>query len=267
VRAVGPWPGLPLAYPPAHSYRHRRLSYLAFFTGFRLLLGNAFYLDSYFDMFFVSTSAFLAAWVVLTTWRLVRLYGPERFLGTSSSPTSPNIGSMGLAAYVLLFMLVALPPIGGAIYRSAELSLTLKLMWTFAAVLVSLVVRSLIISVQSLFTRPQIARRSPDLFRPKWVWPFGSVLDKTRQLNPAESIAGKITSLLRTRLKPYGGRGYFEHDEEGRVVTIQPGHVMALALLAQTLSAYLLIGWADFRRLKNGEPPLVPRRRRGRRAY
>lgn len=232
--------------------------YLAFFTGFRLLLGNAFYLDSYFDMFFVSTSAFLAAWVVVTTWRLVRLYGPERFLSTSFSATSPNIGSMGLAAYALLFMSVALPPIGGAIYKSAELSLTWKLVWTFVAVLVSLVVRGLVISVQSLFTRPQVASRSPDLFRPKWVWLFGGVLDKTRRLNPAESFAGKITSFLGTRLKPYGGRGYVEHDGEGRVVSIQPGHVMALTLLALTLGAYLLIGWADFRRLKNGEPPLVP---------
>jgi hypothetical protein len=232
--------------------------YVAFFTGFRFLFGNAFYLDSSFDMFFVSTSAFLAAWVVVTTWRLVRLYGPERFLDTSSPPTSPNIGSTGLAAYALLFMLVALPPVGGAVYKSAELPLTLELLWTFAAVLVSLVVRGLIISVQSLFTRPQIASRSPDLFRPKWVWLFGRVLDKTRRLNPAESFAGKVTSFLHKRLKPYEGRGYVKHDEKGRVVSIQPGHVMALALLALTLSAYLLIGWADFRRLKNGEPPLVP---------
>ena len=235
--------------------------YLAFFAGFRLLLGNAFYLDSSFDMFFVSTSAFLAAWVVVTTWRLVRLYGPERFPGTSSSPTSSNIGSMGLTAYALLFMLVALPPIGGAIYKSAELSLTSKLIWIFAAFVMSLIVRAVVIGVQLLFTRPDVVRDSPDpyRFRPTAVWPFEPVLDKARRLDPSPAaLAGWITSLIRKLLKPYEGRGYVSHDEEGRVVSIQPGHVMALALLALTLIAYLLIGWADFRRLKNGEPPLVP---------
>jgi hypothetical protein len=232
--------------------------YVAFFTGFRLLVGNAFYLDSLVDIFFVSSSAFLSAWVVITTWRLVRLYGPERFLGTSSSPTSASIGPMGVAGYALLFMLIALPPVSGAIYKSAELSLTWKVAFTFLALLVSLIVRAIVLGVQALFTRPGVASESPDLFRPTAVWPFKPVLDEARRLNPAESFADKITSFIRTRLKPNAGRGYVRHDEEGRVVSIQPGHVIALALLALTFSAYLLIGLADFRRLKNGEPPLVP---------
>jgi hypothetical protein len=234
--------------------------YFAFFTGVHHLLGNAFYLDSPFDMFFVSTSAFLAAWVVVTTWRLVRLYGPERFLDASSSRTSSNIGSMGLASYALLFMVVALPPIGGAIYKSAELSLRWELFWIFAAFLMSLIVRAVVIGVQLLFTRPDVVRDSsdPGRFRPALVWPFGPVLDRSLSLKAFPSLAGWITSLIRKLLKPHGGRGYVEHDEEGRVVSIQPGHVMAFTLLVLTLIAYLLIGWADFRRLKNGEPPLVP---------
>jgi hypothetical protein len=203
--------------------------YLAFFTGFRLLLGNAFYLDSSFDISFVSTCAFLAAWAVVTTWRLVRLYGPESLLDTSSSPTSPNIGSMGLAAYALLFMVVALPPIGGAIYKSAELSLRWELFWIFAAFLMSLFVRAVVIGVQLLFTRQDIVRDSsdPGRFRPALVSPFEPVLDKALRLKAFPSLGGGITSLIRKLLKPHEGRGYVEHDEEGRVVSIQPGHVMA----------------------------------------
>src|SRR3712207_3218667 len=75
--------------------------YVALFTGLHSLLGNAFYLDSYVDMFLTSSSAFLSAWVVITTWRLVRLYGPERFLDSSSAPTDPNIGVTGVAGYAL----------------------------------------------------------------------------------------------------------------------------------------------------------------------
>src|SRR5829696_456421 len=52
---------------------------LAWRGGARSLLGGIFDVgDSYLGAFFVSLSAFFAAWVVMATWRLVRLYGPVR---------------------------------------------------------------------------------------------------------------------------------------------------------------------------------------------
>lgn len=49
--------------------------------GVTLLLGNAFDIGSFWGVFSVSWIVSLAGWVVMVTWRLVRLYGHERFFG------------------------------------------------------------------------------------------------------------------------------------------------------------------------------------------
>src|SRR5918995_6755103 len=47
--------------------------------GARSLLGGVFDIgDNLWGAFFVSLTAFLTAWVVMASWRLVRLYGPIR---------------------------------------------------------------------------------------------------------------------------------------------------------------------------------------------
>lgn len=119
--------------------------YLAFFTGFNALLGNAFHISSFVGIFLVSSSAFLSAWVVVAAWRLVRLHGPERFLGTPAWPTSPNIGRGGIAWYALLFALVALPPIVGVLSKSTELGIVGKLICVFLALVVALIVRAFVL--------------------------------------------------------------------------------------------------------------------------
>src|SRR5829696_8482632 len=61
---------------------------LAWRGGARSLLGGIFDVGySWLGVFFVSLTAFFAAWVVMATWRLVRLYGPERVSG-QDTPTA-----------------------------------------------------------------------------------------------------------------------------------------------------------------------------------
>jgi hypothetical protein len=70
--------------------------------------------DSLVAVFFVSYTAFITAWVVMATWRLVRLYGHLRNPdlddpGPERTFSSRNLSS--LAKYHVLVLVVALPPI------------------------------------------------------------------------------------------------------------------------------------------------------------
>jgi hypothetical protein len=58
------------------------------------LLGGIFDVGSLSDIFFVSFTAFLSAWVVMVTWRLIRLYGEERYFnyGDHLDPAVLGIG-------------------------------------------------------------------------------------------------------------------------------------------------------------------------------
>lgn len=247
------------------------LCFLAFFTPTRLLLGNAFDIESHWGIFFVSLTAFLAAWVVMVSWRLVRLYGAERFLDTASLQIPSNVRSRDLIYYSA----IALPVVICAVWKSAELHWSLELIEGALGLLVSLLCLAVANGIQRWLTRPdfaiqrppddaryiaKIAGTSPALFIPAGIRPLDRLNDRLGAQDPTPSwFLNAVTSLCRP--VPQGiGRGYLYYDRQtGEFRSILPGHLAALSLLILTLAVYLLIGAADLAiRIEHGRPPLIP---------
>lgn len=237
-----------------------------------LLLGNAFDISSFWGVFSISWVAFLAAWVVMVTWRLVRLYGPERF---SNAP--PRISRELRWRDLLPHAAIALVVLAGVAAKSlAELAgapgeSAAFWWWIFEAVpgallglLASLFCLVVVAAGQLWFTRPDYARlrpeegddgaqRFPDLFIPLRVWPIEPLLEGFRSSNPADGLAGWIARFVDRRLSASGGRGYVVRDK-GRVVSLQPGHGAAIVLFLVTIAVYLLIGYWGYLRLGGTSP-------------
>jgi hypothetical protein len=232
---------------------------LAWRGGARSLLGGIFDVgDSYLGAFFVSLSAFFAAWVVMATWRLVRLYGPVRNPGLNGQRPEKTFRQrrdfVYLAMYYVLVLVVALPPILLTISTSEGSSAQwLAAIFGFFASLLCIVI---VVWVQLRFTRENIAEtESPDLFLPTKIFPFNLLFDGARADNRSEEKAKRITSIFENWPEDVF-RGYFEYGPRGTVSSILPGHMAASILLALTFAAYVLLGLAKFWRL--GGTPLVP---------
>jgi Patatin-like phospholipase len=231
--------------------------YLTRSGGTRSLLGGIFDVgDSWLGVFFVSLSAFLTAWVVMATWRLVRLYGPVRnpYLD-GQQPGKIFCGSKGffyLVLYYVLVLLVALPPILLTISTSkGSAAQWLAAVFGFFVSLLCIVA---VVWVQLRFTRKDIAEReSPDLFLPTQIF-LKRRFDVARANNPSESTAEGLTSFFENWPEDVF-RGYFSYAG-GTVRSILPGHVAATILLALTFLAYVLLGVVKYWRL--GEPAIVP---------
>lgn len=260
----------------------------AFFTDARLLLGNIFDTSSFSDIFFVSWTAFLSASVVMVTWRVVRLYGCERFfdyaaeprLGPASLQTSPNVRWRHLLLYGAP---IALPVVVGTIYRSEALPTTQELLAAMLGLAVSLLCFAVVEGLRRWLTRrdlaerasdeartiSDIAQKSPAIFFPDGLEPVDALLNRLSCRDPTGRLirktAGlrqrlperwpKVTVFLQRLLRGVGS-GYLEYDENGRATSVLPGHVAALVLLVLTLIFYVAIGVVKYRRL--GEPPLFP---------
>jgi hypothetical protein len=245
--------------------------------GAGLLLGNAFDIGSFWGIFSVSLTAFLSAWVLMVTWRLVRLYGPERF-----SYASPSIDHelrwRGLLPYAAIAVVVlagvagkSLAGLAGAPGESAAFW-----WWSVKAVpgvllglLASLLCLAVVAAGQLWFTRPDYAKlrpesdredgdddaqKFPDLFIPLRVWPIEPLLEGLRSSNPAGRRARWIANFLNRRLSADGGRGYVVRDDEGRVVSLRAGHGAAFVLFLVTILVYSLLGWWGYLKLGGINP-------------
>jgi len=246
------------------------LCFFAFFTRTELLLGNAFDIESRWGIFFVSLTAFLSAWVVMVCWRLVRLYGAERFLNVASLQIPANLRRRDLIYYSP----VALPIVIGVILKSTEVHWSLELIEAVLGLLVSLLCLAIVDGGQRWLARSDFARRprddtrnidgiagtSPALFFPAGIRPFDHLNNLLSTQDPTPSwFLNAVASLC--RLVPQGiGRGYFDYDENtDEFRSILPGHLAASILLILTLAVYLLIGAADLAlRIEHGKPPLIP---------
>jgi hypothetical protein len=261
----------------------------AFFSGTRLLLGNIFDIDSFVGIFFASWTAYLSAAVVMVTWRLVRLYGAERFFNYGAERqlddvplrTSPNVGWRHLLLYGAP---IAFPVLVGVIYKSEALSTSQEMLAAVFGLVVSLLCLVVAAGLQRWLTKrdsaertsdeartiSEITRSSPDTFFPAGVKPVDAVLQHLSRRDPTGTLRQKITGLpqrlpeswrrrIATSLQRFlrsVGRGYVEYDRNGRVISVLPGHVAALILLVLTFAFYAAIGIVKYSRL--GEPPLVP---------
>jgi predicted acylesterase/phospholipase RssA len=256
---------------------------VAALTFARSLLANAFDISWPWGIFWLSLTAFVTAWVIMITWRLVLLYGAERF-GAEVFPISPNVKWWHIAGSSI----IALPPVGGAVYYSI-----LKNAWgiaeavhgVFEALLGALAALSLLALAElahklltpsefaqerpDVVTIDELAQTSPDMFLPlrgRHVTRFGFIerfirwverVDKPSQL--AQRIMGWLCRgpLIGRfcRVPESIGRGYFKYSNH-EVVSVLPGHSAALILFALTFTLYLLVG--VFKWWNLGEPPLFP---------
>jgi glycerophosphoryl diester phosphodiesterase len=263
------------------------------FTRAKSLMGGAFDINSDWGIFWVSLIAFLFASAVEVTWRLIRCYGPKRLFDHPLCNT--NLGWSGSIGYSLLIALVALPPIGGALYRSTELSFRYECkhlpfdyeckvfsFWpalgqVFLGFVVSLIFIAIVVFVQLWFDRPAVATRSPDLFLLSMLRPFKPLFYRLRSRDPIGWLAERIISRLgcerMSRIGPFArkitaffqrfqqfpeglGRGFLVYENSR--VSILPGHITALALFALTFVIYVWLGIEDLSNVKNGTSTTIP---------
>lgn len=242
-------------------------------------------------IFYISLMAFTTAWTVMVTARLALLYGRERF-NLSSLPIDYELKW----PYVGLFSLIAIPVTGGAILISVQGSLVSRLIGGLSGLILSFLLLFVAELLQRLLERPRIAERSPDFLLPSSSHPdvkkiieaapegeqtsgtsggaleqggparqgrenpASALIQSAKSTDGAPRLADLITSLF--RYVPYSiGRGYFEYDharreEDRRVVSILPGHGLALFLFILSLLAYVFIGLAKSYHL--GRPAAFP---------
>src|SRR5215208_1677987 len=128
------------------------------------LLGGIFDVGSLSDIFFVSFTAFLSAWVVMVTWRLIRLYGDERFfnyrdqLSPAALGVRPNTGWRHLVVYGAK---IALPIVAVVTYKSSSLSPWYCFLLALLGLIGSLLCLVIIAAAQRLFTRKDFAEQRP----------------------------------------------------------------------------------------------------------
>lgn len=231
--------------------------YLTWRGSTRSLLAGIFDVgDSWLGAFFVSLGAFLTAWGVMATWRLVRLYGPVRNPYLDGQQPGNTFDSSRdffyLVLYYVLVILVALPPIllTISISKGSAAQWLAVVLGAFASLLCIVAV----VWVQLRFTRKDIAEgESPDLFLPTQIF-LKRRFDAARADNRSEPRAKSITSFFENWPEDVF-RGYFNYVG-GTVHSIRPGHVAATTLFALTLLAYVLLGVVKYWRL--GEPAIVP---------
>jgi predicted acylesterase/phospholipase RssA len=247
--------------------------FAALCIGARALLGNAFDIGGAWGIFFVSLTAFLCSWVVMVTWRLVRLYGGERFLDTASFPIASDLRTRDL----IYFSPIALFVVIGAIWKSTAFTVWWELFEAVLGLLASLFLLAVVAVVQRWLIpsrvaqrRPmnevtrgtELARTAPNLFFPSGIRPFDRLLESLGSKNPTQlRVLNAIENLCR-RIPEEVGRGYFEYDKKGNgeseFRSILPGHVAAFILLLLTIAVYYVIGLCEFARLKEGKAATVP---------
>ena len=217
----------------------------------RLLLGNAFDIGTPQGIVLVSWTAFLCAWVVMVTWRLVRIYGSERFHDAPPLPADPNdVGWRDLAYYALI--LIALPVVGGTIWTSTALPWWCEALYALAGFVFSLICLGTLL----VFGEPP-----GNVAGGRSFLPGAGFVPSVRDLDLLEKPRNRARQIARPlyRLIPQPlGRGYLRY-ENGTAVRMLPGHVAAIALLVVTLAAYYGVGrYGSYLKIRDGDPPSVP---------
>jgi Patatin-like phospholipase len=214
------------------------LVYLSFFTGARSLLENLFDLRTW-GIYWVTLVAFLIAWAIMATSRLLLLYGPRRF-----KVIPCRVSKKIHWGYFTRYGLIALPIVAGAVLKSGAqawngyVGATLM---TALGLATSLCTLWGAMWLQRFFAIPNNKSTSDpeknyvDLLLP-------SPRPGQRLLNAAHrstSLAG-ATKRLSKRLETIFallGRGYINRNGE-----ILEGHLLAISLLIASLVIYAGIG-------------------------
>ena len=251
----------------------------AFHTGARSILANVFDISWPWGVCLLSFTALLTSWTVMITWRLILLYGHERY-GTKRL-NNPNIKWW----QILLSSAISLPLIYGAISYSTPYWLGEALEAALGAflALLCLLIAAL---AHKLFTRPEVAQKrpttvdiselahtSPDMFLPlqgklvRRLRPVKRLIEWVERADKPSKFLQKLLELALgllcrvpivrrlCRVPENIGRGYFKYNN-GEIVSILPGHGAAVVLLILSVTLFSLVGVYAFLRL--GEAPIFP---------
>ncbi|HWQ32766.1 MAG TPA: patatin-like phospholipase family protein [Blastocatellia bacterium] len=221
------------------------------FTGASSLLLNLFDLN-WRRILVVSLAALLAAWSVMVTARLARLYGPRRFRVVPAR-ISPALRWWQVFAYAML----ALPLIIVAVTQSTD-RWWLKLAGAGLGFVAAFALLCGAALAQKLAVRTDTALTSPDLLLPTrvpgWQWLFDRVSKRPPLLNPSPALA----ELLR-RVPRDLGRGYIDYADRRGALPLLSGHVSAATLFLLFFGVYLLAGYlaSPWRERSIGIPSLA----------
>jgi predicted acylesterase/phospholipase RssA len=231
--------------------------------GARSLLGGVFDIGTNrWGAFFVSLTAFLTAWVVMASWRLVRLYGPTRMFERPAPPITfrpaEREDEIYLALYYLLVLLVAFPVVWLTLTTSNASAA--QMLMAFLGFGASLACIGIVAFAQLFLNRLWgVDSETPDLFLPTRLPPFNRIFDTVRGNDHHES-EGESDSRWFGQLPEDMFRGYLHYEESRsarnrRATYILPGHVAAFVLLCVTLAAYMSLGAIKF--VTFGDDPMV----------
>jgi hypothetical protein len=209
------------------------LAYVALLTSARSLLGGLFDLTAA-GVFWVTLAAFLAAWTVMATWRLILLYGNRRF-----KLIHPGVRATFGWDYLVRHGLLALPIVVGAVWMSPA-PLWQACLGALLGAAASLVALWVATYLQYFFPPPSASQPTVDLLLPS-PHPGGRLLARASKMNPAPRLSNWVAAKLE-RLPKYLGRGYIDYPSGG----LLSGHGLALGLATTTLLLYALIGFVKY---------------------
>ena len=164
------------------------LAYVAFFTTARSLLVGLFDLNAA-GVFWVTLVAFLTAWTVMATWRLILLYGDRRFKVVPSG-VCPTFGW----DYLVRHGLLALPVVAGAVWMSPS-SVWKRCVGALLGLAASLVALWIATWLQKFFPRPKAGKPLVDLLLPSPL-PVGRVLDWASKQDPLRRLSNWVAAKL-----------------------------------------------------------------------
>jgi len=217
------------------------LPYLGLYTNLRFLLASLFVIDKA-GVFLVSIVAFTTAWAILVTWRLIALYGDERFRreNVAANPLpgagagSPRFNLTLLQA--LLASITALPVTIAVVWKTvneSETSLVGALLSALLGFLGSLTLFFAAAAIQLLVNAEVRARGlAKELFIVRWL--PQSVIDAVAVADPAQRPRRGLRKFFQRRL----GEGFFD-EADGRFLS---GHGLAASLLILSLLVFIVMG-------------------------
>lgn len=212
------------------------LPWLGLCSSLKSLLASLFVTDKW-GIFLVSSVAFTTCWAILTTWRLIRLYGTARFrLSHEAAETTEPKFSITVRQ-TLVAALLAVPVTAAVVYKtvteSEHTSAAMAILFASFGLAGSLLLFFLAVVLQLFVNSESRARQlAKELFIVSWM-PV-SLIDWIAKKDPVKIPRRQ----LRKRLKSILGDGFFD-ERENRFLA---GHGMAVALLAVTFVAFILAG-------------------------
>jgi Patatin-like phospholipase len=217
--------------------------YIAIGTGAAPLLENLFDLAST-GILFVTLTAFLAAWSVMVTSRMVLLYCHIRFRVPRT-----NINPHLQRKDIFLFGLLAFPVLVGIYWGIASnwpythpRERWLSLCAPLPGFLLALLFLRMTGWLQKRINSPATNDEGPDLLTPSDPLVFKGALERAKKAGPIYSPPGRLARLFKS-IPLYFGRGYINYraDESVRFPLL-PGHGLAAAMYITFLAVYAIVG-------------------------